>query len=69
MSPLVLHQRGETPLPSKRVATERLASLVRRRPVKVPTRVLLPVTYAMWLVLMAVGMSAIWLDIVDPVKL
>lgn len=47
---------------------EKALSLVRRREVRVPARVLMPVSFAMWGVLMLVGLSALWLDLVDPVK-
>lgn len=52
------------------VATvESLASVVRRRKVVVPARVLLPVTYAVWGLLLLVGLSSVWMDLVDPVRL
>jgi len=52
------------------VATiEKLASVLRRRPVQIPAKVLAPIAYSVWLLLLVIGLSAIWLDLVNPVRL
>jgi membrane-associated protease RseP (regulator of RpoE activity) len=52
------------------VATvERVLSTLRRRPVHVPARVLAPVAYSVWALLLLIGISALWLDVVSPVRL
>ena len=52
------------------VATyEKVRSLIARREYRADVGKLLPLTYAVFLVLVVIGVTALWVDIVDPINL
>ena len=51
------------------VVVEKILSTLLKKNVVISTKILNPIMYTMYIILLGIGLSALWLDLVNPIKL